>query len=228
MACKSLLHTPNASPPAFQLQIYSLNSQAAAFVSHGNCSAAMDLEKAITHNTENGFISIAAQSLGESAALVAIILAFACSAVLCARRFDASQLSLSSAHLKLQILATSAIVFATFLLRVAFAALNTYALFYAIEEEERSSSSNSSCTQPCAACHSQPYVINRFLFFCPELRAAVVLLSSPATLLVACWGMTSQGAFTPPPLPSLKPFSTTTPCKYNPKPLMFPQPPGTS
>ena len=183
-------------PPAFQLRIYSLNSQAAAFVSHGNCSAAMGLEDAITHNTKYGFISLAAQSLGESAALVAIILAFAASAVLCARRFDASQLSLSSAHLKLQILATSAIVFATFLLRVAFAALNTYALFYAIEEEERLSlsSGNSSCTQPCAACHSLPYVINRFLFFCPELRAAVVLLSSPATLLVACWGMTSQGA----------------------------------
>lgn len=181
----------------------------------------MGLELAIAHSTEYGFISLAAQSLGESVALVAIIVAFAASAVLCARRFEASQLSLSSAHLKLQILATSAVVFATFLFRVAFAALNTYALYYAIGEAR---SSDGSCAQPCASCHSTPYVINRFLYFCPELRAAVVLLSSPVTLLVACWGMTSQGARSQP----LQPLSTPTPCNYNPQPHIFPQPRGTS
>ncbi len=175
---------------AFQLQISSLNSQAANFVSSGNCSAAIQLQLPIETNTKFGFIALTAQSLGESIALVAIIVAFAASAVLSARRFEGSQLSISSAHLKLQILTTSAVVFATFLLRFAFAGLNTYGLYYAVYELAES---NSSCTLPCASCHSDPYLINRFLFFCPELRAAVVLLSSPVALLVACWGMTSQG-----------------------------------
>lgn len=174
----------------FQLQISSLNSQAANLASSGNCSAAIQLQQPIETNTEFGFISLAVQSLGESIALAAIIVAFAASAVLSARRFEGSQLSLSSAYLKLQILTTSAVVFATFLFRFAFAGLNTYGLYYAVEEL---AASNSSCTLPCASCHSLPYIINRFLFFCPELRAAVVLLSSPIALLVACWGMTSKG-----------------------------------
>ena len=98
-------------------------------------------------------------------------------------------------HLKLQIMATSAVVLVTFVIRVAFVCLNTYGLYFAIGEQLADGSSG--CVDPCSPCHSTPYVINRFLFFFPELRAAVVLLSSPLTLLVACWGMTSPGNPTP-------------------------------
>jgi hypothetical protein len=96
----------------------------------------------------------------------------------------------SNRRIKLQINTTTAVVLATFILRAAFTCLNSYGLYFAISEQH---SEGSSCTNPCGACHSPPYLINRFLFFFPELRAAVVLLSSPLALLVACWGMTSQG-----------------------------------
>jgi hypothetical protein len=63
-------------------------------------------------------------------------------------------------------------------------------MYYATTEQFTGSSS---CVSPCSTCHPAPYIINRYLFFFPELRAAVILVSSPLALLVACWGMTTQG-----------------------------------
>jgi hypothetical protein len=98
---------------------------------------------------------------------------------------------------------TSAVVLATFVVRVAFVCLNTYGLYYAAAEQRAESST---CVDACSPCHSAPYIINRFLFFFPELRSAVVLLSSPVTLLVACWGMTSSGDVPLPLIPHPPPL----------------------
>jgi hypothetical protein len=85
---------------------------------------------------------------------------------------------------------TAAVVFITFVIRLTFACLNSYALYFAIDEQHLD---DSGCVAACSACHSTPYIINRFLFFFPELRALVIFISSPIALLVACWGMTSEG-----------------------------------
>jgi hypothetical protein len=85
---------------------------------------------------------------------------------------------------------TTTVVLATFIVRAAFICLNSYGLYYAVTEQR---SANSACVDACSACHSPPYLLNRFLFFFPELRAVVVFFSSPVALLVACWGMTSPG-----------------------------------
>jgi hypothetical protein len=234
---------PSRLPPAFQLQISSLNSQAAGFVSSGNCSAALQLEDPIKINTEFGFSALAVQSLGEGAALLSILVAFTASVILSARRFKQAQQSNVLGKI-----VTTRFRFQTSLLRrhgqpppqapqaadhghlrrcarhirhprrirvsehvrpllpslsfcnilrhilpsLSFCnILRRYGLYFAIGEQLDGSSSG--CVEPCSPCHSTPYVINRFLFFFPELRAAVVLLSSPITLLVACWGMTSPG-----------------------------------
>ena len=91
--CASSRCAPSRPPPAFQLQISSLNSQAAGFVSSGNCSAALQLEDPIKINTEFGFSALAVQSLGEGAALLSILVAFTASVILSARRFKQAQQS---------------------------------------------------------------------------------------------------------------------------------------
>jgi hypothetical protein len=116
-----------------------------------------------------------------------ILVCFVACAVLCFLHFD---LDPSGMHHRQQIMVTSAVVILTFVLRCVFVCLNTYSLYYAVSEQQ---SESSSCVDPCSSCHSTPFIINRFLFFCPELRAVIIFLSSPFTLLVACWGMTSQG-----------------------------------
>ncbi len=85
---------------------------------------------------------------------------------------------------------TAAVVFITFVIRLSFACLNSYTLYFAIGEQHLE---GSGCVAACSACHSTPYIINRLLFFFPELRAIVIFISSPIALLVACWGMTSEG-----------------------------------
>jgi len=44
------------------------------------------------------------------------------------------------------------------------------------------------------SCQPEGVIVNVWLFYTPELQLTVVFLSSPVTLLVALWGMTSSQA----------------------------------
>ena len=47
-----------------------------------------------------------------------------------------------------------------------------------------------------ASCQPEGVVVNVWMFYTPELQFSVVFLSSPVTLLVALWSMTSSQART--------------------------------
>ena len=89
-------------------------------------------------------------------------------------------------HLRLQILGTFATVFVTFLIRAAWSILN------ALSYEEDSFSNLIGGCKPCdGSCSSVSVPLFYFLQFTPQLQMSIMLVSSPLTLLVALWGMTS-------------------------------------
>ena len=100
----------------------------------------------------------------------------------------ASATAAKGRYLRLQVLATVAVVFTTFLLRTTWAVMNAL------------SSLLQNMDAPCGAgdtwcdgtCRNVYALVFNWLNFTPEFAAAVVLLSSPLALLVALWGMTSK------------------------------------
>ena len=114
--------------------------------------------------------------------------------------------------LRLQIASTVAVVFVSFMLRSVFSAANAITGFAPINA---SYTSNITCVRALflciraftqrhsaavdicnASCQPEGVIINVWMFYTPELQFAVVFLSSPVTLLVALWGMTSSQART--------------------------------
>ena len=140
------------------------------------------------------------QAFAEAATLLLTIAAFIVVGVSSARRVDSS-LPLMSAHtvvkakrLRLQIVATAAVVFATFLLRalyVAFTAVSSSLQNFSEFCFSRSDLCSTTVTPACPVPYNEFALMQLFLLYTPEIQMAVVLVSSPLTLLVALWGMTS-------------------------------------
>jgi hypothetical protein len=141
------------------------------------------------------------QAFAEVATLLLIIAAFIVVGISSARRVDSS-LPLMSAHtvvkakrLRLQIVATAAVVFATFLLRAMFvsftAVSSSFQNFSAGFCLSRSDLCSTTVTPACPVPYNEFALMQLFLLYTPELQMVVVLASSPLTLLVALWGMTS-------------------------------------
>ena len=103
-------------------------------------------------------------------------------------------------YLRLQIISTVLCVFVTFLLRTIFA------VCFAVGNAARSS-----CSEACGSCQSGSYLLGRYLSNTPEWRCvvmiftlicssltefryAVEIISSPMSLLIMLWGMTSRRA----------------------------------
>ena len=132
------------------------------------------------------------QEFSEVTVLLIIIAAFAVTGVASARRIAASLRAMNrEAHrvqgqlLRLQLVATVAVVFVTFLLRAVFSTM------YAIASSGQDTAVE--CTGPCNPnCLTTGELMLRFLSATPEFQAMVVLIASPLSLLVALWGMTSM------------------------------------
>lgn len=143
--------------------------------------------------------------------LIFVIVSFVCAGALCTRRL-ANAPSPAARYLRLQIISTVLCVFVTFLLRTIFA------VCFAVGNAARSS-----CSEACGSCQSGSYLLGRYLSNTPELRYAVVaftlicssltefryaveIISSPVSLLIMLWGMTSRRA-----LEALLPWLTEIP-----------------
>jgi hypothetical protein len=128
----------------------------------------------------------------EVAVLLIIVAAFAVVGVLSARRVSARLLGVDAASaaaatgrgLRRRMLATTAFVFVTFVLRAAFSAM------YAVAYHWRQISE--SCPDLCAECQNPYFLITQWMAYTPEFQLLIVLVSSPLALLVALWGMTSN------------------------------------
>ena len=121
--------------------------------------------------------------------LLFIVFVFLISGFLCYRKFESSipagapinvisQLN----QLQRQIYATVFVVFASFLLRSAWAAFQLWINF--------NLNQSPSC-YVCEACRSVQVHIWMWLGFTPMVELAVIFFSGPLSLIVALWGMTS-------------------------------------
>ncbi len=138
------------------------------------------------------------QSWCETVASLLILLAFIVAGVACARFIRTmlntveanTEAGISGRKLRLQILGTTAFVFVTFLLRSAFSIL--YAVSYQLRGtrvEGKGCGAKSFCDDEC---YNMWFHVVDWMAFTPQFQLTIELLSSPLTLLVALWGMTSK------------------------------------
>jgi hypothetical protein len=84
-------------------------------------------------------------------------------------------------------LGTTAFVFAAFLLRSVFSTM--YAVSFLLRD------SPADCLSFCdTSCRNVYSVISFWMSYTPEFQLIVMLISSPAALFVALWGMTTKSA----------------------------------
>jgi hypothetical protein len=143
---------------------------------------------------------VSVQSFCEVAVLLFIVAAFVVTGVLCARYVRsrlvgvdaASAAAAAGRNAWLQIVGTSAFVFVTFLLRSVFSIMSAVTnQFQNVDDICRVKEEDTACN---LACHSLYDLMHQWMVRTPEFQATIVLISSPLTLLVALWGMTSKYA----------------------------------
>jgi hypothetical protein len=135
------------------------------------------------------------QSWFEVAVLLLIVVSFVAVGVLSVRRVMSRLLGVDAASaaaatgrvLRLQIVATTAFVFVTFVVRSAFSTM--YAAAQSLQDYEKPCLWDNRCYSTCYNMYTH---IAGWMFYTPEFQTMFVLVSSPLALLVALWGMTSK------------------------------------
>ncbi len=188
----------------YQKAAQAMNTASAAYAANnikdGEYFSSLGAQEAL-----RGGSSLSVQLFCEVVALLLIVVAFIVAGVLSARHLTSSlmvfgeaarrvsedgrlQLSAAAATgkaLRLRVVATTAFVFAAFLLRSVFSTM--YAVSFLLRD------SPADCPSFCdTSCRSVYSVISLWMFYTPEFQLIVMLISSPAALLVALWGMTSK------------------------------------
>ena len=179
------------------------NVAAAVYVeqSAGSYSAASAAYAANNTATGDNFITLgnqqnqlagstqAVQLFCEVAVLLLIIVAFAVTGAACRRRFTSAQLddTADGRQLWRQIVGTAGFVFVTFLLRAVYSTMRAVA--DGLQDYGAICPSGNSCD---ASCYNLYFLMQQWLVYTPEFQLSVELISSPLTLLVALWGMTSK------------------------------------
>ena len=168
-------------------------------------STQLALESFLLSQTELQLaVSIAAvQSFCEVAVLLLIVAAFVVAGVACARviRFrllavDAASVPaavgnyvhLVGGELRRRMVVTTVVVFVAFVVRSV-----QSTMFAVARQLQDQATMCPGVTDPCdPSCHNVFTHINQWAANTPEFQVTVVLVSSPLTLLVALWGMTSR------------------------------------
>jgi hypothetical protein len=148
--------------------------------------------------------SSSVQSLSEAAMLLLIVTAFLVTGFMCIRRIRLYLLLLSDHNssdramsadacgrsLQRQIVGTIVVVF------VSFVARSVFSVAFAVSRQLQDGSRRCpGVTSPCdASCFNVYTHMSQWMAYTPEFQVTVVLVSSPLTLLVALWGMTSRQA----------------------------------
>jgi hypothetical protein len=141
--------------------------------------------------------SIAAvQSFCEVAVLLLIVAAFVVAGVMCARVVSFRLLAVDAEsapaavgrQLRRQIVVTTAVVFVAFVVRSVQSTM--FAVARQLQDQSRTCPGVTSFCD--ASCHNMFTHLLLWALNTPEFQVTVVLVSSPLTLLVALWGMTSR------------------------------------
>jgi hypothetical protein len=143
------------------------------------------------------YISInSVQLFCEVAVLLFIVAAFVVAGVVCARTVSSrlravdatSAPAATGRELRRRIVGTTAIVFAAFVVRSVFATFSAVA-----RQLQDNGKICPGVTSRCdTSCHNVFTLIQQWMVYTPEFQVTIVLISSPLTLLVALWGMTSS------------------------------------
>jgi hypothetical protein len=155
-------------------------------------------ESASLSQTESQLaVSIAAvQSFCEVAVLLLVVAAFILVGVVCTRLVSSrllavdveSALASEVRQLRRQIVVTTVVVFVTLVLRSVQSTM--FAVARQLQDTSRRCPGVTGFCNP--SCHNQFTHMLVWMLRTPEFQVTVVLLSSPLTLLVALWGMTSE------------------------------------
>ena len=139
--------------------------------------------------------SLSVQLFCEVVVLLLIVVAFVAAGVLSARRVSSRLLHVDAASaaaatgraVRWRMLGTTAFVFAAFLLRSVFSTM--YAVSFLLRD------ASVDCLGLCdPSCRNVYGIISFWMTYTPEFQLIVMLMSSPAALLVALWGMTTKSA----------------------------------
>ena len=145
----------------------------------------------------------AVQSFCEVAVLLLIVAAFVVAGVACARVVSSRLLAvdaastpaavgnyihLSGRELRRQIVVTTAVVFIAFVIRSVQSTM--FAVARQLQDQARRCPGVTGLCDP--SCHNVFTHILTWMVHTPEFQVTIVLLSSPLTLLVALWGMTTR------------------------------------
>jgi hypothetical protein len=168
-----------------------------------NTDTADSIGRQGTAHNKRAISTLSVQAFSEVAVLLLIIAAFSVVGIACFRRIG-SFLSVVGAaeaavaegrQLQLQIVATSAVVFVTFLVRSVYSTM--YALAVGLQNFD---SPLKSCSEPTNLCNSACYNVfaqmEVWMKRTPEFVLMIVLTTKPLPLLVALWGMTSKRLLT--------------------------------
>ena len=98
----------------------------------------------------------------------------------------ASAAAATGTAIRRRMLATTAVVFAAFLLRSVFSTM--FAVSFLLRDAP------AGCSFCDTSCRNVYGVISIWMTYTPEFQLIVMLMSSPAALLVALWGMTTKSA----------------------------------
>jgi hypothetical protein len=140
-----------------------------------------------------------------------MLVSFVVAGALCIRRFYTGATNKSTEagrrnnKVRRQIIATVSTVFVTFLIRSVYAAVLAASrqgsnLFFTPFVKGKSDY-DSACKNDqnlagvCDPCQGLGLIVQIWLYLCPAFPFTVFLLSSPVTILVALWGMTTQSFF---------------------------------
>ena len=170
-----------------------------------NTDAADSIGRQGAAHNKRAISTLSVQAFSEVAVLLLIIAAFSVVGIACFRRIG-SFLSVVGAaeaavaegrQLQLQIVATSAVVFVTFLVRSVYSTM--YALAVGLQNFD---SGLQSCSEPestnlCnSACYNVFAQMEVWMKRTPDFVLMIVLTTKPLPLLVALWGMTSKRLLT--------------------------------
>lgn len=171
----------------------SFELRASDFWAVNNSVTGMQIEAQASQASQSAYSITSVQSFSEVSVLLLIVALFAVAGVACFRRIRSQTgrhtESSSFKLLRTQIVSTTVVVFVAFLLRSVYSTMSAVANNMQDTSvfcpDNREGSCNASCFN--AFTHIVGWM-NRT----PQLQLMVVFISSPLTLIVALWGMTSQ------------------------------------
>jgi len=180
----------NVATAVLSKQTADLNNAAATAFAANSTEAANAVVVQATQSIDDANDAASVQQFCEVAVLLIIILVFAVVGISSARRVSSALRDMNDENgaagrqMRRQIVGTTALVFVTFLLRAVFSTMNAFSNTLQIRVPICSF---------CDACNDVWTHMQYWLVFTPEFQLSVVLISSPLSLIVALWGMTSEG-----------------------------------